>query len=51
MRAIYIGQKVTLLKINGLRFENQKQKCPNDGGVHAPLILDIEVQSLKSTEI
>lgn len=36
-RAIYIGQKVTLLKINGLRSENQKTKKINDGGNHAPL--------------
>lgn len=46
-----MGQKVTLLEINELRSERVKIKSPNDGNQHAPLILDIEVQPLKSTEI
>lgn len=51
MRAIYIGQKLTLLKINGLRSENQKTKKTNDVYHHAPLIRRIEVQPRKRREI
>lgn len=51
MWTIYIGENNSLLKINSLHFEKKKIKCPNDASQDAPLILDIEVQPLKSTEI
>lgn len=38
MRAIYIGQKSTLLKINGLSSKKQKSKKSSNRNHDAPLI-------------